>query len=106
MAKGDGGMVTRGESGRLLARSVPLTDEVVLLKDEPLAAELLESYEVLRDRAGWEVGGLVEGFPADGSAPLSEPLSDGLSWKLKRALVPVVGAGLMMAGDILFKKSR
>ena len=29
-----------------------------------------------------------------------------LSLKLKRELVPVVGAGLIIAGDICFKKSR
>jgi len=44
----------------------------------------------------------MEGF-ADDTEALSNEL---LSLKLKRELVPVVGAGLIIAGDICFKKSR
>lgn len=55
---------------------------------------------MLRDNAGWEVGGLVEGFSASEAG-----LSVFLSWKLKRALV-LVGAGLIIAGVMFFRNSR
>lgn len=67
-----------------------------------VVVEALESYEVLRDRAGWEVGGLIDGFSVKGS----DVLSAGFSLKLNRLLV-LVDIGLIMAGDMLFlRKSR
>ena len=62
---------------------------------------MLESYEVLRDNGGCDVGGLTDGF----SDAVSETVSDFLSLKLKRALV-LVGAGLSIAGDICLRKSK
>lgn len=60
---------------------------------------------MLRDKAGWEVGGLIEGLSAETSENLSEPLSEIMSLKLKRALV-LVGAGLIIAGVMFFRKSK
>ena len=95
MANGDGGMVIRGDSGRLFEEAFDWA-EAVLLKDA------FESCEVLRDRGGGhELGGLIEGF----SDPESIGLSNDFSPKLKRVLV-LLGAGLNIAGDILLRKSR
>ena len=54
-ANGEGGMITRGDSGRVLAvlvEPVELTFEAALWVDEVVVVEAFESYEVLRDRAG------------------------------------------------------
>ena len=57
---------------------------------------------MLRDRAGCDVGGLMERRSALGSAAFS----DGFSLKLNRLLVPV-DIGLMIDGVMLFlRKSR
>lgn len=57
---------------------------------------------MLRESGGCEVGaGLIDGF----SEPESTSLSLVFSPKLKRALV-LLGAGLIIAGDILLRKSR
>lgn len=48
----------------------------------------------------------MDGFSAGITDGLSEQASELRSWKLKRALVPVVGARLIIAGDMLFRKSR
>jgi hypothetical protein len=63
--------------------------------------EAVDSNEVFRDRAGWEVAGLCRGL----STPISEILFDTLSGNLKWVLVPV-GKGLIRAGDMLLRKSR
>lgn len=60
---------------------------------------------MLRDRAGWDVGGLIDGFSVDVSEALSDHRSVLSPLKLKRALV-LVGAGLIIAGDMFFKKSK
>lgn len=100
LANGDGGMAIRGDSGRVFPAVLALLEkEAALWSVDVLCTEVVESYEVLRDNAA---GGLVKVFSADAS----EALSNFLSWKLKRALV-LVGAGLNIAGDMLFfKKSR
>ena len=57
---------------------------------------------MLRESGGCELdGGLIEGF----SDPESTGLSNDFSPKLKRVLV-LLGAGLIIAGDILLRKSR
>lgn len=89
-------MVMRGDSGRLFEEALEIVD-VVLLWDA------FESYEVLRESAGCELGGgLMDGFSEPESTGLSKDLD---SPKLKRVLV-LLGAGLIIAGDILLRKSR
>ena len=67
-----------------------------------LLCDAVESCEVLRESGGCELGGgLVEGF----SDPESIGRSKDFSPKLKRVLV-LLGAGLIIAGDILLRKSR
>lgn len=99
-------MMTRGDSGRVLAVPAELAWEVAvaLLTEEVLLLVLLEaveSYEVFRDKAGSDVGGLMDGF-CDAA---SDPFSNGFSPKLNRVLVPVE-TGLIMAGDMFLRKSR
>lgn len=63
---------------------------------------------MLRESGGCEVGGLMEEDlgPEMSDAALSEDLSKLLlSWKLKRALVPV-DAGDWIAGEKFLRKSR
>jgi hypothetical protein len=87
-------MVMRGDSGRF--------EEALERFDAVLLWDAFESYEVLRERAGCELGGgLMDGF----SDPESTGLSKDFSPKLKRVLV-LLGAGLIIAGDILLRKSR
>lgn len=64
--------------------------------------ELLESYDVLRDRVRWDVGGVMDerGLTSD------DALSKLFSLKLNRALADVEAAGLTIAGDMVFRKSR
>ena len=58
---------------------------------------------MLRDSGGCELGGgLIEGFSDPESTGLSNDLS---APKLNRVLV-LLGAGLIIAGDILLRKSR
>lgn len=91
-----------GDSGLEVRTVLPaLLFDAVLSFEEVVAAETLESYEVLRDKAGWEVGGLIEGFAEIGS----EDLSRDFSLKLNRLLV-LVDIGLMHAGDMFLRKSR
>lgn len=93
---GEGGMTIRGDSGRLL-------EEVVEVLDALLVWETFESCEVFRESGGCELGGgLMDGFSDPESIGLSNDLS---APKLKRVLV-LLGAGLMIAGDILLRKSR
>lgn len=51
-ANGDGGIVTRGDSGRTRVPFEPLPEEAVVLVDDPVAEKVLDSYEVFRDNAG------------------------------------------------------
>ena len=97
-ANGEGGMAMRGESGLLLAVPCELAYEDVLCWDALVETEALESYEVLRDSCGCDVGGGL-------IVCLSDAISIGFSPKLKRVLV-LLGAGLIIAGDILLRKSR
>lgn len=92
MAKGEGGMVIRGDCG-LEREVVPaLLWEAALSVDAIDVEEATESYEVLRDKAGWEAVGLWMGL----STPISEMRLDALSGNLKWLLVPV-GSGLIKA---------
>ena len=55
------------------------------------------------DGSGAVGGGLNDGL----TDPASDDFADGLSLKLKLKWLPLlVGAGLIIAGDTLFKKSR
>ena len=70
LANGDGGMVMRGDSGRF--------EEALERFDAVLLWDAFESYEVLRERAGCELGGgLMDGF--------SDPESTGLSKTSRRS---------------------
>ena len=48
----DGGIVTRGDSGRALAVLAALVEDAVLLMDEVLAVDVDDSYDTLRDKEG------------------------------------------------------
>lgn len=66
-----------------------------------------DSYEVLRETAGWDVGGLFDGLDPGTSTlsrGFSKLLSKLLSLKLNRVLV--AEAGLITAGDMFLRKSR
>jgi hypothetical protein len=85
----------RGDSGRLFEDAFDWAEALLLW-------DAFESCEVLRESGGCELGGgLIEGF----SDPASTGLSNDFSPKLKRVLV-LLGAGLIIAGDILLRKSR
>jgi hypothetical protein len=71
------------------------------LSADDVVEEAVDSNEVFRDRAGWEVAGLCSGL----STPISEILLETLSGNLKWLLAPV-GNGLIKAGDMLLRKSR
>ena len=45
-------MVTRGDSGLALAVLAALVEDAVLLIEEVLAVDAVDSYETLRDKAG------------------------------------------------------
>ena len=56
LAKGEGGMITRGESDRVLEVPVEMVCEVALFSDALVVADVVESYELLRDNVGSEAG--------------------------------------------------
>lgn len=85
-ANGDGGMMMRGDSGRVLDSPAALLLEATLL------SLVLESEEWFRDSDGCELGGLVEDLGPEYSEALSDDRSKLFSLKLNRALV--VDAGL------------
>jgi hypothetical protein len=88
-------MMMRGDSGRLFEEAFDCAEALLLW-------DAVESCEVLRESGGCELGGgLVQGL----SDPESIGLSKDFSPKLKRVLV-LLGAGLIIAGDILLRKSR
>ena len=102
LAKGEGGMVILGDSGREVRAVLPvLLFDAPLSFEEVVAAEALDSYDVLRDNAGCEVGGLIEGRAESGA----EGGSIDFSLKLNRLLV-LVDIGLRQAGDMFLRKSR
>lgn len=72
--------------------------------DEVVLAEPFESYEVLRERLGWDVGELMDEGRSE-SDRSSDARSMCLSLKLKRLLV-ADGEGLSIADGMFFKKSR
>lgn len=96
-------MVMRGDSGRAALEAMLLDLEDAIdcseMEDATVEVEASESYEVLRDKTGCEFGVLIVIFSMLGSEVGS------FSWKLKRELVPV-DIGLIMAGDMFFKKSK
>lgn len=114
-AKGDGGIMSRGDCGLDPLEAALLMETMVFSVDVD-SEELLresegcdDSYEVFRETAGWDVvGGLVDGFaPVTStrlSRDLSKLLSKPLSLKLNRVLV--AEAGLITAGDMFLRKSR
>lgn len=93
-------MVIRGDCGLERVVLPALLCETTLSVDV-VVEELAESYEALRDNAGWDVAGLWTGL----SVLISETLLEALSGNLKWLLVPV-GSGLIKAGGILLRKSR
>ena len=97
--------MTRGESGLTRAVLAALFEDAVLLREDVLAVDAVDPYDTLRDKAGWDVGVLMASFSPDICEDLSKLLSKLLSLKLNRALV-LVGAGLIMAGVMFFRKSR
>lgn len=113
-AKGDGGMMIRGDCGRdAPVEAALLVDATVLSVDVDSYDVLREtsgcvdSYEVFRDMAGSDVGGLIDFAPETStilSTGLSKLLSKLLSLKLNRVLV--ADAGLITAGDMFLRKSR
>ena len=98
-------MITRGDSGFVRTVLPLLLYDAALWSVEVVVVDVAESYEVLRDRAGWDIGVAIGCFSAAGTAGSEDAFSDDFSWKLNRLLVPV-DAGLIIAGDMFLRKSR
>ena len=85
LAKGEGGMIMRAESG------LELFSAAALLLVAALCCVTLESDELFREMDGCDVGGLIEDFGPESSVALSNDRSKLLSLKLNRVLVAEAG---------------
>lgn len=107
-AKGEGGMVIRGDSGLVLVPVLVAYDEDLF--EDVVEVEVVDSEDAVRERGGCVIGvdlsdedaSARDGFSSGACSSLG--FSGHFSLKLNLELAPV--AGLMRPGDKCLRKSR